>query len=362
MDCEENFRCPEDRILTWIVTNESRTAERFVVENWMSGKIVVYGSLLSVWIVLLNTALCSVFVVTSQGKRGFSIGSQMSCLRANFSLVQLLIGAVVIPGTLAIEFNGVWPLGPGLCRLWLVLKVAFVAVTFWSLAAMTMYCVLDRVLFTHQLWTGQGKTSSGLALAAVWFLSGFSVLPLLISFADDDVILEDVCASSTSKADAVVVLITSFLFPVCFLIAGSAVIVCSRPTSGDERRPVVDPDDSGFRWKSDETPEPEAYVRLLDTPPSSTVLSAIGLCSVVTWSPLLAVSALVPFCDGTTCVDPGLWTLVLWIGYANSGLAPCLWFADPGVRKAGRSTIIRLSFVSICRRNQTIETPAESSK
>lgn len=355
MDCAENLRCPEDNILTWVVTNGSKTAERFAVENWLSGKIFVYGSLLSTWVVLLNSVLCLVFVVTSQGKRDFSIGSQMSsCLRVNFSLTQLLIGAVVIPGTLVIDHNGVWPFGPGLCRLWLVLKVAFVAVTFWSLAGMTLNCVLDRVLFIRQLWTGQGKTSTGLALAAVWILSGFSALPLLLSFAgDDDVILEDVCASMTSKADAVVVLITSFLFPVCFVIAGSAVIVCSGLTSGDERRLEVDLDDSSS-WISDGTPEPETFVGHVDTQPSSTVLLAIDLCSVVMWSPLLAVNALVPFCDGALCVDPGLWTLFLWIGYANSGVAPCLWFADPVVRNGVRS-IVRLSFTRCRRRDQEIE-------
>lgn len=56
----------------------------------------------------------------------------------NFTLVQALIGAFVIPITLVTDGEGKWVFGPDACRAWLLLQILLLAASAWTLVLMTL--------------------------------------------------------------------------------------------------------------------------------------------------------------------------------------------------------------------------------
>lgn len=62
-------------------------------------------------------------------------------------------------------------------------------------------------------------------------------------------------------------------------------------------------------------------------------MTAVNITCLIMWAPFYATSVLVVFCEGRLCVDPTVWSLMIWVGYTTAGLTPLLWILDASVRR-----------------------------
>lgn len=150
------------------------------------------------------------------------------------------------------------------------------------------------------------------AVGASWLAASTSLFPLGVALTagsdTGDVVLEDVCAVSMKRDDAVAQAITAFLLPAAVALAGCVAIVCRnfRRFTGLDMQQTNKPGitDNDF-WVSP-------------------VALTVACC--VTWSPFFALYAALPFCPyDRMCIDPGAWTVLAWFGYATSVLGPVCW-------------------------------------
>lgn len=79
----------------------------------------------------------------------------------------------------------------------------------------------------------------------------------------------------------------------------------------------------------------DAYVTFLDyqsvgNAAMSTAVVNVVLCLL--WGPFYVLNVWTTFCDGL-CVDPAIWSLCVWLGYAAAGVCPALWFLDSQLRQ-----------------------------
>lgn len=350
MECLESCPDADAKFSNWIILSENQTMDRAMVGNWFRGKTTIFGSVLSIWIVLVNVIVCvAILAVKRTGFRKWyrntsDISRSTSWLAVNFSFVQLVIGVIVVPVTLVTESRGVWSFGLPLCRLWLMVQIILVANTFWSLAALT----IDRLLHQsspeyHRKLTDR-KSSMVALVVFVWGLSGLALVPLWTSFARKDFVLEEVCAVSMTKDDAVVFLLSAFLCPGSVIVVGGVAILAT------EVHTIVRGTTPTFDVEEQMSPESEARSAKTSADAIVAAILFVDICSLITWSPSFVVNTLVPFCD-EMCIDPGLWTFFLWLGYANAGLAPVLWTIDSAVR----ARIGSLFKAICCRRSPAAE-------
>ena len=53
-----------------------------------------------------------------------------------------------------------------------------------------------------------------------------------------------------------------------------------------------------------------------------------GWCCVLGWCPFYSLGVMAALCSPThtaSCIDPGLWTLLSWLGYTMVGVVPLIW-------------------------------------
>lgn len=53
------------------------------------------------------------------------------------------------------------------------------------------------------------------------------------------------------------------------------------------------------------------------------------------WAPFYIANLIISLClsESRMCINPSLWHIFIWIGYASCGLAPLLWLLDKGLRR-----------------------------
>lgn len=361
MDCADSWRCPEadSKFSNWILLSENQTMNRAMVGNWFRGKTTIFGSVLSIWIVVVNVIVCVAIVAVKETgftkwyRQSSNISRSTSWLVVNFSVVQLVIGAIVVPVTLLTESAGFWLFGLLPCRLWLMAQIILVANTFWSLAALTVDLLLHQMSPVFHRKLTDRKLSMVALVIFVWGLSGLALVPLWTSFARNDFVLEEVCAVSMTKYDAVIFLLSTFLCPASVIVVSGVAILAA-----EVHAVVRGATSAGKAFDIETQMSPNAEQRSAKKS-VDTIIAAIlfvDIFSLVTWSPSFVVNTLVPFCD-EMCVDPGLWTFFLWLGYANAGLAPILWTIDRAIRSR-----IGLLFMAIFCRGSLAEEPGKRVK
>ena len=71
---------------------------------------------------------------------------------------------------------------------------------------------------------------------------------------------------------------------------------------------------------------------------AATVGLALTASLVALWTPFYVFSLTIPFCH-SLCVNPAIWSLCEWLGFATSGVAPALLVLDTRVRDNFRSMV-----------------------
>ena len=101
---------------TWIVITENSTSTRELLSQPRRLGVVLFGSVLTVLVILVNLTLA---ISVSRKRKGVpKVRPGMNWLMLNYTLAQLLVGAVVVPLNVQTELELQWGLGPALCRAW----------------------------------------------------------------------------------------------------------------------------------------------------------------------------------------------------------------------------------------------------
>lgn len=317
---------------TWTVVTENKTIGRETLVNWIQDKLTVFGSILSIWIVISNLFLiCTAFLRPLLD----SVRETSRSMRISLSVVQVLIGGVAIPVNLVTYARGRWIFGRAMCNASLLGQMFLVANTAWTLVALTF----DLVIRT--LWPALAGVYwwTGLGLLGAWIMAALSVLPMALHLElGDPLLLQDMCAVVMTKEAAVLLSLAVFLLPAAISATGCIAIMVTRwrldRRSQAESHMGCSPAAESVsvlvaRWP-DATAKPE--VRCCSTSGSPDVaLVAANACCIVAWSPFFVVNALVSFC-ADMCIDPGAWSLLLWFGYLAPALLPLTWLIDRGMR------------------------------
>ncbi len=109
---------------TWIVITENSTSMRELLLQPRRLGVVLFGSVLTLLVICVNLTLA---IAVSRKRKGTQHASRpgVNWLMLNYTLAQLLTGALVVPLNVNAELELKWSLGPYLCRSWLLLQVCF---------------------------------------------------------------------------------------------------------------------------------------------------------------------------------------------------------------------------------------------
>jgi len=67
-----------------------------------------------------------------------------------------------------------------------------------------------------------------------------------------------------------------------------------------------------------------------------------GWCCVLGWCPFYSLGVVSALCSHhTLCIDPGVWSLLSWLGYTMTGIIPLIWLCgDAALREETRRLIV----------------------
>lgn len=318
---------------TWTIVFENKSLGRESISNWIQGKMTVFGSVLATWIVVANIILCLLFVKYSADEEEqldtSSPGQTSRWIQINVSLIQALIGGVSIPVNLVTYAKGAWIFGRSFCNASLVGQMFLVANTVWTMVAITSD-LLFRLFWVRSV----GRWWTVVNVSGAWVMSSIAVLPMAfqLEYSAPNV-LPEVCAVVMTKTTSVLLSVGVFLLPAAIATTGSAVYLATRWRVGHSVIVVSETDGKRAEEKKDVVEQQQGCSPPSDGPPGSVAAVA---CTTLLWGPFFAVNAFVSFC-ADMCVDPWVWSLLLWTGYASSALLPFAWTLDRRTRDAVRA-------------------------
>lgn len=332
---------------TWTIVFENKTVGRESIANWIQGRLTVFGSILATWIVVVNAfiILCLLLVRNSHEKEkevGEELGQTSRWMQVSVSLIQVLIGAVSIPVNLVTYAKGRWMFGRFFCGASLVGQMFLVANTVWMMVALTSDLLL-RPFWVRSVrggWWWTAVNASG-----AWVMSFIAVLPmaLQLQYSAPPHLLPEVCAVVMTRTTSVLLSVGVFLLPAAIATTGSGVFLVTRWRIS--RSVVVVVSEAGGKRNEEEEKEKVHRGRRVSRgrPPGSVAAVA---CTTLLWGPFFAVNAFVSFC-AELCVDPWVWSLLLWTGYASSAVLPFAWTLDRRTREGARAAAKSLRCCSL---------------
>ncbi len=362
---------------TWIVVSENRSLHRDMMTNSRMDSVAVFGSILAIWSLLLNAALIWIIVRRLQTSwtvrydwlhnRTYSTPTGRSPLHwliVNFAGGQILMAVFIIPVNVVTEIRGRWELDGLTCKVWLLVQMALVSLTMWTVFAV----VLERfvLLVRPAAYSGRrARVAATVTVLASWVASLSSVVPVAVMMKNnEDFLLEDegVCAIGMTMVSSFIISFVLYFTPAILTLAAIlALVITLVVLRGRSRR-----HQRLLQASQDNSPEATPALsqianRNVGGTASSenlgvcdatlepgvtcfgcthvTVIAVFLLCAVC-WGPFYVTNLLLPFCDGM-CVDPSLWTFFIWLGYSTSGVTPVAWLLEPQVRKALRKSVKR---------------------
>jgi len=89
------------------------------------------------------------------------------------------------------------------------------------------------------------------------------------------------------------------------------------------------------------------------------VSCVVGWCSVLGWCPFYSLGVVAALCSpNTMCVDPGVWTLLAWLGFTTLAVTPTVWLVgDSWLRSQAK----RLLPAACCTEEGSSETALRNS-
>ena len=328
---------------TWVLIEENQSAEREMVGKSGRNSVVLYGSMLAVWSVIFNIALCCIVSRRQQGKRH---SAPFRWLVFNFSLVQAAIGAFIIPLNIWTENYNEWAFGAAMCRVWLLGQVLLCSLSVWTLFALSV----DRLLYVirpHTYVQRAGRAGLAGGLLSAWIVSLLTLIPIVLSMRDPDFILDELCAISMTRRYAFAMSFSVFIVPaLLILVTTGAILVVAVQAKlqlkqlrrGHLNTDLDNKDVTAACCSPDVTYVTYSEYEKVGSVAVVTII--INVTCVAMWTPFHVTNLMIPFCEGL-CIDPSVWTLLIWLGYSTVGVTPILWFLDPDIRHQVRDIISR---------------------
>ena len=316
---------------TWIVITENSTSTRELLSQPRRLGVVLFGSVLTILVILVNLTLA---ISVSRKRKGVPKARPgVNWLMLNYTLAQLLVGAVVVPLNVQTELELQWGFGPALCRAWLLMQVFLAALAHWSCLAITV----DRLVYVlspHAYYHRMTKGRVACLLITAWTLSLATAAPPGVSMlTDPDFILDEVCAIAMTKQYALGMSAAAYFAPAMMLLVGTAGVMLWSAQTRARKAQMVGVTDGQALCHKKCCPD-EAYITYVDYLSIGNVshaVAAVNLSLVVLWAPFFVMNAIVPFCKGL-CVPPTLWSASLWLGLTSAVVSPLLWTVDVDVR------------------------------
>lgn len=338
---------------TWIVIYENETGHREMVMHSRRQGVVVYGSFLAAWVILINLILGLAILY----KKRYTSYRALNWHVLNFLFAELLTGAFVIPLNVKTEKDGYWGFDWRTCRAWLLAQVFLATLTIWA----ALMATIDRFIYVLQPYSYSNRMTRGRTLAMLvlsWLVSIATIIPPAVAmYQDPTTVLEEVCAISMTRQYAFGISFAAFFAPaimICFVTMAIMVVAMqaknrgAQPLGQSDTRSV----DSNHKCCPDNTYI--AYSEFRNIGNTVGAMVAVNVACVTLWAPFYVVNIMLPFCNGM-CVNPSLWSIFLWLGYTSAGVVPILWFLDFQVR---------LNFKNMlpCLRDDTSYPPDEDNK
>ena len=346
-----------------------------MVSQSQSHSVLVFGSVLCAWSILCNLL---VVVLVARRHQHYVITSNkpLRWLILHFTLAQLLQAAFVVPLSVHTERTGYWVFGPIMCRVWLVAGVSLVAQSLWAL----FFITLDRLLYVLQPVTYDIRMRGGrvlLMVACSLLLSFLTLVPITLAMQHPDFVLEDVCAISMSRHYAFATSFIAFFIPAFMTICLTVItlIVTTRTRlylQSEQWRPNHTNPTTTLDPSSGVTNPTTTLSRISDvmTGSSATTTSScarnkayewskiasllycgdeelysisltVGVANfgyLALWTPFYVTNLMIPFCQ-TICVNPLVWSLLIWLGYSTAGISPIIWFLDLNIRDSFKQVL-----------------------
>lgn len=289
---------------------------------------LLLGAVLALLIVLTvcgNVLVCLAVCATRR------LRCVTNCFIVSLAVTDLLLGALVLPFSAMLELNaGAWPLGAAFCNVYISLDVMFSTASILNLLVISM----DRYLaVTAPLrYTALLKPARvGVALAVVWLVSvGLSFVPIHMGWNTKDGTVQNVAkdedgVAGTCKFDlnpvyATVDALFTFYLPLLAMCWSYCRVF--RIARAQARRIVATRRAGGC---SSGTGQWGVLAIAAREHKATVTLAAVVGAFVVCWMPYFTYFTVMGLLrrdmQGTA------YSVVLWLGYANSALNPFLYAA-----------------------------------
>ena len=281
---------------------------------------IIVALVISAWIVLSNI----LFLIVLFANKHLRKPSSMFLL--NLCLSDLCVGGFIMPFVVLTELkNGEWIYGGLLCKIWIAADVVFCGHSVFALFMVNV----DRLVFITQPINYRQRMNNGGVFTMViftWLLAVGVAVPLFLDmneFGSIDHLHSNVCTPHFSSLYIFSSGLAQYYVPGAFILVSNVVliIVAARMKPFIQLKSQAKTNHIGFQQDSRQ-----------DARNTVLTMSIVNAVYLFMWLPFFLLTLLI-FVKPEFQVTPMLFTVSLYLGYANSGVNPVLWAIDHAVRK-----------------------------
>ena len=321
---------------------ENFTAEEEHPFHKTKTTVIAFGTFLSAVGSFLNG-----IIIVALLKSGTTIKGTNRVLMGLLCFTYLLSLLFIVPFEVAREYQRKWPLGDVMCKVWTLTNHLTVPMTLWTCVAM----ILDRICYLRQFnhyMSCDRKYRIPSLLIGVLFLCVTSVAPLIGWLVTHDFILPDVCAIAVDPLYTPVLASLCYFLPaiICLLSLLALTILTKskvhqlKTMDRQESWTALDPQ---LRMRSHAKGlSCDTGRRIVLMENTRQCITALSFLCVFFWAPFYVANLKITYCD-SLCVDPRLWTLLLWLGYSSHLISPILFLVDNRIRGTVKSWVSKTS-------------------
>lgn len=313
-----------------------------------SSKRVLTGCFLS--LLILTTLLGNTLVCAAVTKFRHLRSKVTNFFVISLAISDLLVAILVMPWKAATEIMGFWPFGT-FCNIWVAFDIMC------STASILNLCVIsvDRYWAISSPFRYERKMTHKVAfimIGVAWTLSVLiSFIPVQLNWHKaqsasyinlNGTYEEDNCDSSLNRTYAISSSLISFYIPVAIMLVTYTRIyriaqkqirrisALERAAESAKNRHSSMGNNSTIECESSFKMSFKRETKVLKT------LSVIMGVFVCCWLPFFILNCMVPFCESADfpCINPTIFDVFVWFGWANSSLNPIIYAFNADFRKA----------------------------
>nr|XP_006821795.1 PREDICTED: histamine H2 receptor-like [Saccoglossus kowalevskii] len=276
--------------------------------------LVCIGIVLSA--IIFTTTLGNILVILSPcvNRR---LRSVTNTFLVSLALADTLLGILVLPFSLYLEIHRAWHMGPVFCNIYISLDVLLCTASILNLFAICVdrYFVITR---PYQYPMMMNIRRAMVVVIIIWGVSLLiSFLPLEMGWNTDDGKVQNYddprqCSLAANATYALVDGILLFYVPLTTMsVMYIRIVLIAREQAKKIKKTSV--------WDAQ-------CRRSVDEHKATKIIAIVMGCFIVCWVPYFTVFT---FCPIFECkpLSPDAYAVILWLGYLNSAVNPCLYAA-----------------------------------